>query len=137
VRITSWRASRLRFLGGAAVSRHGGFLALDPSAMSAGYAEVSRYFANGAAGDLNALFAEAFGYLLVGEGVRGVFIVNHFFDAALSVRAETFRCPAGPVHGLAEEITEFEDALRRVDVFIGDGAADGGRMHADFFGGLP
>ena len=131
VRITSWRASRLRFLGGAA--GHGGFLTLDPSAMGAGNAEVFAIFGDGAARDLNALFAEALGDLLVGERVRGVFIVNHFFDAALERKQRHFAA-LRPVHGFAEKIAELEDALRRVDIFIGDRAADGGRMHADFFG---
>jgi hypothetical protein len=51
--------------------------------MGAGYAKVFAIFGDGAAGDLNALFAKALGDLLVREGVRSVFIVNHFLDAAL------------------------------------------------------
>ena len=101
--------------------------------MGTGNAKIFAIFGDGAARDLNAFFAEAFGDLLVGEWVRGVFVVNHFFNASLERKQRHFAA-LRPVHGFAEEIAELEDALRRVDIFIGYGAADGGRMHADFFG---
>src|SRR5271170_4462194 len=119
--------------GGAAAAGHGGFLTLDPSAVGAGNAEIFAIFRDGAARDLNAFLAEALGDLLVGERVRGVFIINHFFDAALE-REQGHFAALRTVHGFTEKITELQDALRRVDVFIGYRAADGGRVHADLFG---
>ena len=44
--------------------------------------------------------------------------------------------PSGPLHALAEEVAQLEDALRSVGVFVGHRTAHGGRMHADFFGHL-
>src|SRR5271155_4441130 len=70
-------------ISGGAAAGHGGFLTLDPSAVGAGNAEIFAIFRDGAARDLNAFLAEALGDLLVGEGVRGVFVINHFFHATL------------------------------------------------------
>src|SRR5713226_3662577 len=128
VRITSWRASRLT---GCFTGR--GRSVFHTALVRAGYAHIFAIFRDGAAGDVNAGFIEFLGDLIVGERLGTVFFFDHFLDQALQGEqrhADAFRA----VHGFAEERAQLQYALRGMRVLAGHGAADRGRMHADFFG---
>src|SRR6266404_9913755 len=130
VRITRWRASRLTvcFTGRGRSVFH-------PALVSAGYAHVFAIFRDGAASDVNAGVVEFLGDLVVGERLGAVFFFDHFLDQALE-REQRHAAAFRTVYGFTEEGAQFQDALRGVCVLAGHGAADRGRMHADFFGDL-
>src|ERR1700687_2069160 len=83
--------------------------------------------------DLDTLRLQNAGDLFVSERAAWIFFFDQFLYAAFQDQ-ERSAATLGPLHALREEIPQFENALRRVDIFIGDRAADGGRMHADLFG---
>lgn len=90
---------------------------------------------NGAAGDGDALFLEDGDDFLIGKRFGRVFafdeLRNLFFDAGVAHRAATGGLEAG-----CEEILHLEQALWRLHVFVGDGAADGRLVDADDVGHL-
>src|SRR4051794_11352239 len=108
-------------------------LVLDSTLVGAGDLHVFAVFGDSAARDLDTLGLEDSGDLLVRERVLRVFVFDKLFDATLE---DEQRCSATlrALHALAEEVAEFEDSLRCVDVFVRDGAADGRRMYTDLFG---
>src|SRR5579859_765456 len=128
VRMTSWCASCL--VGG---FTEGVGSALYATLVGAGDAHVFAVFGNSAARNVNARVIQLLGNLFIGERLRSVFFFNHFFDETLEGE-ERHPAALGAIHGFAEEGAEFEDALRSVRVLAGDGAADRGRVHANFFG---
>src|ERR1019366_8253433 len=87
----------------------------------------------GSARNVDALVLEHSGDLLVGEGLGAILLFDHFLHFAFQ---QEERCtPAQrPLNRFREEIAEFEDALRRVHIFAGHGAANRGRMHAHLLG---
>src|SRR5258706_16267648 len=127
VRMTSWRASRLavRFTGR-------GRSVFYPALVSAGDAHVFAIFRHGAARYVNAGIVELLGDLIVSQRLGAVFFFDHFFHEAFQGEqrhAAAFRT----VDGFAEERAQLQNALGRVRVLAGHGAADRGGMHADFF----
>ena len=134
VRMTSWRSIRQACgLELAACTERDAGSAFHPALVRAGDAHVFAIFRHGAAGDVNAVVVELLGDLIVGERLGAVFFLDHFLDQALQ-REQRHAAALGTVDGFAEERAQLEHALRRVRVLAGDGAADGRRMHADFFG---
>ena len=104
-----------------------------PALMCAGDAHILAILCDRTASDLDTLRLQNSCELLVGERAGGIFFVNQFFDAAFQNeqrRVAAFRA----LHAFTEEVAQLEDALRGMGVFAGDGAAHGGRMHADFLG---
>ncbi len=75
------------------------------------------------------------GDLLVGQRAAGIFFFDQLLHAALQDQQRGV-ASLGALHAFAEEVSQLEHSLRGVGVFVGDGTADGGRMHADFFGHL-
>src|SRR5437879_1002485 len=123
VRITSWPA-RGRDAGEPFAKR---LLALDTALVRAGYTHVLAVFGDSAASDVDAVVVQFLGDLLVRQGLGGVFFFDHFLDETLE-RQQRHAATFGTVHGLAEERTQLENALRCVRIFAGHGAADGRRM---------
>ena len=71
------------------------------------------------------------GDLLVGKRLRGILFLDHFLDQPLQ-RQQRHVAAFRPVHRFAEERAKLQNALRRVRVFAGYGAAYRGGVHADF-----
>jgi len=130
VRRTNWWASRVRFLG---VRFTAAALGLYTPAMRAGNAKVFAIFCDRSARDVDPFIAEFFCDLLVSERVRSIFVFDHLLYPTLQGKQRHFAALRA-VYRLAEEVAQFEDALRSVHVFIGYRAAHSGRMHADFLG---
>src|SRR5712672_617016 len=130
VRMTSWRASRLT---GCFTGR--GRSVFHPALVSAGDAHILAILRHRAASDVNASVVEFLGYLVVGERLGAVFFFDHFLDQALE-REQRHAAAFRTVYGFTEERAQFQHALRSVRILAGHGAADRGRMHADFFGDL-
>ena len=72
------------------------------------------------------------GQLVVGEGTAGVFIFNQLAHLALEHQQRGVRA-FGAVGALGEEEAQLDDALRRVRVLVGHGAAHRGGVNADLF----
>src|SRR5579883_1611884 len=98
-------------------------------------AHVLAVFRNRAASDLDALRLKDAGDLLVGQRPGGIFFFDQLLDAPLEDQQRGVAA-LGPLHAFGEEVPQFEHALGRVGVLVGHRAADGGGMHADFFGHL-
>src|SRR5450755_1678379 len=88
---------------------------------------------DGTAGDFDTFSLQTFGDLLVGQWMHGILLLNHLFDPTLQNQKRR-GATAGTLDGLGEKVSELEDALWGVRVFVRNGAADGGRMHADLLG---
>jgi hypothetical protein len=97
--------------------------------------EFGAVFGDGAAREGNAAFAQDFDDFLVGERFVGVFagdeVLDGVFDAGVG---HDFACRCLVAGG--EEEFKVEEAVGGLDVFVGDGAADGGFVDADDFGDL-
>src|SRR5258708_18999867 len=90
--------------------------------MGAGNAHVFPVLGYGAASDLNSLRLQDAGELLVGKRTARIFFIDQLLDAALQNQQRRIAA-LRPLHALAEEITQFEYALRLVGIFSGQGAA--------------
>src|ERR1700674_2208159 len=111
------------------------FLLLYSALVSARDAQIFPVLRDRATSDLDALRLQDTGDLLVGERPGRIFFLNELFDAAFE--DEQRRVAAlRTVHAFAEEVPQFKYALGSVGILAGHGAADGGRMHADFLGHL-
>src|SRR6516165_7718267 len=133
VRMTSWRPTfrAVRELPLARFTAWAGS-SFDAALVRARNAHVFAVFRHGASCDVNSVFLEFLGNLFVGQGLGGVFLVDHFFDQplqGLQRHTAAFRA----VDGLAEEGTELDDPLRGVRILTGDRTAHGRRMHAHLF----
>src|SRR5215472_3331006 len=128
VRITSWRVSRRCRGGGFTESGSAFYTAL----VRAGNAHVFSIFRDRAARDVYAPVIQLLGDLLVGEGLGGVFLLDHLLDHALQ-RQQRHAAALRPIHRLAEEGAELQDALRRVRIFASYGSAYRRRVYANFF----
>src|SRR5436305_6764602 len=76
---------------------------------------------HGAPGDLDTLGLQPSGNLFIGERVSRVFLFNHFlystfYDQQRRVAARW------TLNAFRKEVTQFENALRRVGVLISDGS---------------
>src|SRR5579864_1168190 len=98
-------------------------------------AHVLPVFRNRAASDLDTLRLKDAGDLLVGQRSGWIFFFDELLDAALQDQQRRVAA-FGALHAFGEEVPQFEYALRSVGIFIRHRAADGGRMHADFFSHL-
>src|ERR1035437_546359 len=96
--------------------------------MSGRNLHVLAVFGHGAARDVDTPILKHGCDLLVGEGLGAILLFDHFLHSALQ---QEERCtPAQrPLDRFREEIAELEDALRRMHIFAGHGAAHGGGMH--------
>src|SRR5438270_13995293 len=79
--------------------------------------------------NLDALRLQNASDLFVGQRPAWIFFFDQLLNAAFQDQQRS-AAALRPLHALREKIAQFEHALRRVDVLIGDRAADGGRMHA-------
>ena len=70
------------------------------------------------------------------SGRAGIFFLDELLDPALEDQQRSVAALQGRCTLSLEEIAQLEHALRSVRIFTGNRAADGGRMHADFFGDL-
>src|SRR5580704_9604867 len=111
------------------------FLLLYSALVCARDAHVFPVFRNRAASDLYPLGLQDAGDLLVGERPGWIFFFDEFLDAAFQDEQRSVAA-LGTVDAFAEEVPQFKHALGGVRVFAGHGTADGGGMHADFFGHL-
>src|SRR5207248_10442258 len=105
-------------------------LVLDSALVSAGDTHVLAVLGDGAARDLDALRLQDACDLLVGERLGAVFFFDQLFNAALQNQKRgvaAFRT----IYAFTEEVAQLEHTLGRVRVFIGHGAADRRRMHAN------
>src|SRR5271156_5433471 len=105
-------------------------LVLHSALVGAGDAHVLPVLRDRAASDLDTLRLEDAGDLLVGQRPGGIFFLDELLDPALQDQqrgAAAFR----PIDALAEEVSEFEDALRGMSILVGYGTADGGGMNAN------
>src|SRR5947209_1018140 len=103
--------------------------------MRARDAHVFPVFGYRAASYLDALRLQDAGDLLVGQRTAGIFFVDEFLHTALQDQ-QTRVADLGALNALAEKVSQLEYALRSVRGLVGYSPADGGRMHADFFGHL-
>src|ERR1017187_6606475 len=98
-------------------------------------AQFVAVFGDGAAGDGDAFGGEHLHDFLVGQRAARILILenvgNHVLDAGVGNVVAVGVLQAG-----GEKVFHLEHALLRFDIFAGDGAADGGFMHADDFGDL-
>ena len=87
-------------------------------------------FGDGAAGDGDAFSLKFGDQFLVTEGAAFVFdgdeVGDHFFDAGIRDGGAAFGLVAG-----GEKVFKIKNPVRGFKVFVGDGAADRGFMHAD------
>jgi hypothetical protein len=98
-------------------------------------AEFLAVFGDGAPGDGDALLEQAGDELLVAERRGGVLHVDQVGDHLLHAGVGDGGAAVGLV-AWGEEVLEVEDAVRRLDVLVGDGAADGGLVDTDDLGDL-
>src|SRR5271169_2020907 len=105
-------------------------LTLHSALVGARDAHVLPVLRDRAASDLDALRLEDAGDLLVGQRPGGIFLLDELLDPALQDQQRS-AAALRPVDALAEEVSEFEDALRGVSILVGYGPADGGGMDPD------
>ena len=98
--------------------------------------QLGAVLGHGAAGDGDAALCEDFDDFLVAES--GLLVSSSLTRSAMAslTLVLLIDSPLGGLVAGGEEIFHLEDALRRGDVFAGDGAADGGLVHADGLGDL-
>ena len=107
-------------------------LRFDPALVGAGNSHVLAILGDGATRHTIAHIAQTMGNLLVGQGVHGFFFLDHFLHQPFQIDQRS-EVASRSLDGLGKEITKFVNALGGMRVLIGDGAADGGGMHAHFF----
>src|ERR1017187_8776646 len=98
-------------------------------------AQFVAVFGDGAAGDGDAFGGEHLHDFLVGQRAARILILENIGNHVLDARVGNV-VTVGVLQAGGEEIFHLEHALRRLDIFAGDGATDGGFMHADDFGDL-
>src|SRR5579864_730204 len=98
VRMTSWRVSCRCRVGGFTGKGSGLYAAL----VRAGNAHVLAIFSHRAARNVYAAVIQLLGDLLVGEGPRGIFLLDHLLDQALQ-REQRHPAAFRAIHRLAEE----------------------------------
>src|SRR5213080_4458745 len=95
------------------------FLLLNPSLVRAGNAHILAIFGDGAASDLDFLRLQNLRVLLICLRPRWIFFLNELLDAAFQNQQRSVAA-LRPIHALTEEVTQFENALRRVCVLVGN-----------------
>src|SRR5579863_9105318 len=106
-----------------------------PALMRGRDIHILAVFRDGAPGELDALRLKHRGELVVGERMTRIFVFDQLADLAFEHeqrRVGAFRA----VGTFGEKETQLKNALGRVRILVGDGAAYGGRMDAYLFGDL-
>lgn len=105
------------------------------SSSGGGDAQGGAVFGDGAAGDGQAVLVEFFDEFFVAEGVLLVFVVDDFLQLGFDgIPTDAFA--VGGFGAAAEELSQGEDAHRRLHVLAGDGSGDGADVDAEDVGDL-